>query len=81
MIPIKSYTNLNKIIKFYFEWLKINNQSYSSELLKSLKKDPTIIILSLTWLNKKLEKLFQSNQCIVIFPSGLVSRKNKRIFK
>ena len=64
MIPIKSYTNLNKIIKFYFEWLKINNQSYSSELLKSLKKDPTIIILSLTWLNKKNEDIiqFQSNR-------------------
>ena len=27
----------------------------------------------------RLEKLFQSNQCIIIFPSGLVSRKNKRI--
>lgn len=29
----------------------------------------------------RLEKVFQSNQCIVIFPSGLVSRKNKKIIE
>ena len=64
MTSIKSYTNLNKIINFYFVWLKANKQNYSPELIESLKKDPVLITLSLIWLNKKAEDIiqFQTNR-------------------
>lgn len=64
MIPIKSYSNLNKIINFYFHWLKINDKNYSATTIKFLKKDMSIITLSLIWLNKKIKDVaqFQSNR-------------------
>ena len=64
MTSIKSYTNLNKIINFYFVWLKANKQNYSPELIESLKKDPVLITLSLIWINKKAEDIiqFQTNR-------------------
>ena len=64
MKPIKTYTNLNKIIKFYFNWLKKNNQSFSPQTIKLLRKDITVTILSLIWLDKKIEEVnqFQFNR-------------------
>ena len=64
MNTIKSYTNLNKIIKFYFNWLKKNNQSFSPRTIKLLRKDLTVTILSLIWLDKKIEEVnqFQFNR-------------------
>ena len=64
MIPIKSYSNLNKVINFYLHELKINDKGYSTSTLKFLKDDMPKVIMSLIWLNKKIQDVtqFQSNR-------------------
>jgi len=62
--PIKSYLDLNRILQYYFEWLKNKKQDYSSEVIKLLKTDETIVLLGLIWLNKDIEDIsqFQANR-------------------
>ncbi|ALE02769.1 phytanoyl-CoA dioxygenase family protein [Candidatus Pseudothioglobus singularis] len=64
MNSIKSYTNLNKIVVFFHDWLNLNQQGFSSQQLELLKKDNALIILSLFWLGKKIEEVnnFQANR-------------------
>lgn len=64
MNTIKSYSILNKIITFYDEWLVINQHGFSSQQLKVLREDFVKIILSLFWLGKTIEDIydFQANR-------------------
>ena len=62
--PIKSYLDLNRILQYYFEWLKNKKQDYSSEVIKLLKTDETIVLLGLIWINKDIKDVsqFQANR-------------------
>ena len=61
---IKSYLDLNRILQYYFEWLKNKKQDYSSEVIKLLKTDETIVLLGLIWINKDIKDVsqFQANR-------------------
>lgn len=67
MLQIKSYSNLNKIIHFYDEWLNEFGKKNQSLDVSPLKGDLVIIILSMIWLNKDLKSIveFQSNRYFI----------------
>jgi hypothetical protein len=83
MNSINSYTNLNKMINFYSDW--INDFEKKSTLsFDCLKDDLVIVSLSMIWLNKDLSEIddFQSNRYFIdsIKVNSLCSEKELLLF-